>query len=299
MNYFLKLSRAPFLSAVLLPAAVGAAAAYRLTGAISPLKTALVLLTAALIHLGANLLNDWFDFKMGADKGNPHRTPFSGGSADIAEEKTCPEILLVYTAVCFALAAAGGITLMVLAGDEWPVLAIIGAAGALLGIAYTAPPFKLSWRGLGEIAVFMAFGPLPVMAAMYVLAGEMSPLAWCSALPMGLLVTAIIWMNEFPDYDSDRQAGKRTLIVRLGPALARYVYHALMIAAFLFMLFMRRNGMVSGWIWISGIALLMAARAAVILHRSFDQPARLVPAQALTIGAQTITGMALVIGILL
>ncbi|MGD9874065.1 MAG: 1,4-dihydroxy-2-naphthoate octaprenyltransferase [Kiritimatiellia bacterium] len=299
MKYFFKLSRAPFLSAVLLPACVGAAAAWRLNGSVSPVKTGLVLLTAAMIHLGANLLNDWFDFKLGADKDNRHRTPFSGGSADIAEERTCPQILLTYAASCFGLAGATGAALMVLAGDQWPVLAAIGAAGALMGIAYTTPPLKLSWRGLGEFDVFIAFGILPVLAAMYVLAGTMSRLAWQASFPMAMLVTAIIWINEFPDYHSDKQAGKKTLVVRLGPSLARYVYHALMIAAFASIIRLRINNLVSGWIWISGIAMIMAATSSVILHLNYRQPARLIPAQALTIGTQLVTGIALVIGILL
>ncbi|HNR94188.1 MAG TPA: prenyltransferase [Kiritimatiellia bacterium] len=299
MIYFLKISRAPFLSAVLVPVLVGVAAAARDAGGVSPAKTALVVLTAALIHLGANLLNDWFDYKLGADKINPHRTPFSGGSADIAEEKTCPEILLPYAALCFGLAGAAGATLMVLAGDQWPVLAAIGAAGALLGISYTCPPLKLSWRGLGETAVFIAFGVLPVMASMQVLAGGMSRLAWHAAFPMGLLVAAIIWINEFPDHDSDKQAGKNTLVVKLGLSRARYVYHLLMFSAFASLVFLRMGGMVSGWIWLALPALFTAAAASVILHRSYDRPARLVPAQALTIGTHLLTGIALAAGIAL
>ena len=299
MKYFLKISRAPFLSAVLIPVLVGVAAAVRAAGFASPLKTLLMLLTAALIHLGANLLNDWFDFKMGADKDNPHRTAFSGGSADIAEGRTCPEILLVNATACFGLAAAGGMTLMVLAGNQWPALAAIGLAGALLGIGYTTPPLKLSWRGLGELAVCIVFGLLPVMAAMQVLAGGMTRLAWCAAFPMGLLVTAIIWVNEFPDCPADRRAGKRTLVVRLGTARARHVYHAMMIASFASIALMRARTMISGWIWLSLPALLMAAAAAVILHRNHDHPARLVSAQALTIGTHLITGIALTLAILL
>ena len=103
----------------------------------------------------------------------------------------------------------------------WPIAAI-GAASLVAAVAYTAGPFPLAYHALGEVFVFLFFGPIAVCGAELVQAGRVSALALMASLPVGCLATAILLVNNVRDVDGDRRAAKRTLVVRLGrPRRAR------------------------------------------------------------------------------
>lgn len=211
--------RAPMLPATLVPVLVGAAVAVQ-DGFLAVPLLALTLLGVALLQLGANAANDYFDRR--ADDANVTPTRFSGGSRVIQRGLLSARAMLGIAGALFAAGAVLGLLLAATlpSAAMLPVLGL-GAAGALLGLAYTAPPLRLAHRGLGELAVGLGFGPL-VMAGAYLVqraaaTGEatVTPLVWALSLPMGALVAAGLYVNEFPDKPWDAQAGKRTLVVRL------------------------------------------------------------------------------------
>lgn len=299
MNRFLRLSRSPFLTAIVTPVVFATALAYRDAGRVDGLRFLLTLVGLAAAHLGANLLNDYFDFRLGADLANPWRNRFSGGSPDIVEGREKAGVFLRWGLASLAVAAAAGAALAWQVDRGVGPVAWLALAGFACGFLYTAPPVKLVYRGLGEATIFLAFGVLPVWGTYYVQTGVLSARAFAAGLPLACLITNILWINEFPDHDADRAAGKRHLVVRLGLGASRFVYEALAAAAFLLIGAFSAAGVYGPWGLLGLAGLLPAGAAAAILHRRYRDPPALVPAQGLTIAAHLATGLLLTAGLLL
>jgi 1,4-dihydroxy-2-naphthoate polyprenyltransferase len=208
------------------------------------------LLAALLLQIGANLANDLFDFHRGADT-HERLGPLRVTQAGLLS----PQQVQAGMWVTFGLAALLGLYLFAVAG--WPVL-LIGLASILAAIAYTGGPFPFGYYGLGDLVVFLFFGPVAVCGAYFVQAGRVSPLAvWCS-LPMGLLITAILVVNNLRDIRTDAAAGKHTLAVRLGERGARWEYSLCLAGAYLVPTVMAVLGAASVWILLSWLSLPMA-----------------------------------------
>jgi 1,4-dihydroxy-2-naphthoate octaprenyltransferase len=209
---FLRATRLPFLSATIVPVGLGIAVA-GLDGAWSWWKGVLTIIAAACIHLGLNTANDVFDTASGADEANVTPTQFSGGSRVIHYGLMSMRQMQLMSAVFYAAGIGIGLFLAAVS-DFWPVL-VIGIIGGLISYFYTAPPLQLVHRGLGEIAVFLGFGPVMALGAYWVQAERFSGEALYASIPVGLLVALILYVNEIPDRPGDAAAGKRTLPVRL------------------------------------------------------------------------------------
>ena len=206
------------------PVAVGTAvAAAHDTFALLPALAALV--GALLIQVGTNLANDYFDFKNGAD--DEHRLgPTRVTQAGLISEGAVRAAMLA----TFALAALVGVYLVGVGG--WPIL-VIGILSILSGIAYTGGPFPLGYNGLGDLFVFVFFGIVAVCGTYWVQAGVWSWDAFIASLPVGLLSTAILVVNNYRDMETDRKVGKNTLAVRFGARAARAQYVSLVALAFM------------------------------------------------------------------
>lgn len=280
-------ARLPFLTASVLTVAAATAAAWRAEGRLPhPFHALLALVGVALVHAGANLANDYFDHRSGADEGNRFVTPFSGGSRSIQEGIFGARAVLAAAALCLALGAACGVALWRLTPGH-TVLAI-ALAGIALGWCYTAPPLRLAHRGLGELTVALAFGVLPVLGAEFVQRGLVSLEVGWLGVPTGLLVGAILVVNEFPDVEADGRVGKRTLVVRLGTRRAVALYELCVMGAYGSV----AVGIALGWLpWLAALVALVAPltwRAVRLLRAHHDHPRALVPAQAATIGQQAV-----------
>ncbi|MGD9403167.1 MAG: 1,4-dihydroxy-2-naphthoate octaprenyltransferase [bacterium] len=211
---WVRASRAPFLSASLVPVLLGAFAAFWRDGSFSAWRLALTLAGIACVHLGANLANDYYDYKTGCDSENPEPTPFSGGSRVIQDGLISSGAIIGASAALSAVGAAIGLYLNSLVpGNGVIMLALAGIAG---GFLYTAVPVNLSYRGLGEAVVFFCFGPLLVAGSYMVQAGRLDLWALAVSIPAGLLVLAILLVNEVLDVEWDGRAGKNTVVVWLG-----------------------------------------------------------------------------------
>ena len=225
--------RPPTLTAAIAPVLVGTALAIR--DAVFTVGAAGAAMFGALaLQVGANLANDVADFRRGAD------TETRLGPPRVTQQGLVTERgVTVGAAVAFGLAAAAGVYLTVVAG--WIVIAI-GLASIVAAIAYTAGPWPYGYRGLGDVFVFVFFGLLAVGGTYFVQAGELSGEVLFASIPVGLTVTAILNVNNVRDIDTDREAGKRTLAVRLGRPLARAQYVVTVVAAYL----------VAGGLWLVG-----------------------------------------------
>lgn len=293
---WLVVTRAPFLTAVIVPVLVGAAWAHR-AGPVSWLAFALALTGAIALHVAANTWNDYFDWKSGTDQGNnDYFLPFSGGSRSIELGLITPRALAALAWGALGVAAAAGAYLIALRG-----LALVGfgAAGFFLGYFYTAPPVRLAARrGLGELAVALAFGPLATAGTVLAVSGRVALGDFVVGLPVGLLTCAILYINEFPDAESDARAGKNHLVVTLGKRAARFGYLLLVLAPFALI----GGGVLEGKLPAAALAALaglpLALWASAILFRRYQDRA-LVRANAKTIQLQALVGLALVLALFL
>ncbi len=248
------------LPAALAPVAVGSALAladktFRLLPALGALVGAL------LLQIAVNLANDYFDFKTGVDTAErlgPVRVTQSGLIAPSA----------VRTAMLATLGAVGLIGVYLVYVGGWPI-ALIGAASVAGVLGYSGGPYPLASHGLGDLCVFVFFGPLAVLGTHYVQALSFSGAALIMSLPPGFLITAVLVVNNLRDIETDRAAGKRTLAVIIGPAGSRGEYALLVGLAYLVPPVALLTGNHPVWIllpWLSlplalsGIRLIYTAR---------------------------------------
>ena len=182
------------------------------------------LLTALLLQIGSNLANDVFDYERGTD------TPERLGPVRVTQAGLLtPPQVKTGMIVVFALAAVLGLYLAWLGG--WPIL-LIGLAAILSAIAYTGGPFPLGYYGLGDFFVFIFFGLASVAGTYYIQAGFVSAAAWWMSIPPGLIITAILVVNNLRDLENDRKAGKHTLAVILGEGATKTQYLICVFAAY-------------------------------------------------------------------
>ena len=183
------------------------------------------LVGSVFIQIGTNLSNDYSDARRGADTDDrlgPVRVT-AGGLMP-------PRRVLTGTYVAFGIAVAAGAYLAAEAGWE---LLVVGAASILAGVLYTGGPRPYGYEGLGELFVFLFFGLVAVAGSYFVQTEELRWEALALAVPVGLLASAILVVNNVRDVDTDRRAGKRTLAVKLGRERARRLYAAMLVGSFL------------------------------------------------------------------
>lgn len=241
---------------------------------------ALSLALALLAHAGINVLNDYYDHLNGTDAANTGRLfPFTGGSRFIQNRVLSPRQTLLYGLSLFAVVMLGGLWLISHSGMG---LFWIGLAGLGIGWAYSAPPLKLNSRGLGEVCVAAGF-LLIVAGCSFALQGSADPLAWVVGLPYALLVTNILYINQFPDREADRLAGKWHWVVRLTPEVAARGYWLILLLALLALLLAGLAGVLSPWALASLAGFLPGLQAARLLSRHARDPGHLVPAIRMSI----------------
>lgn len=220
----LMLLRLPFMTVTIGAVLLGTAFATWSTGRFNPVHFIMTLLGACFFHIATNVANDYFDFRSGSDAANISGTvPFSGGSRMLVEGFVSPREAL---AVSLIFAAAGSIIGLylnyVLPGNA---ILIIGIVALLFIYGYNGFPFRLVNIGLGEIAIFLAWGPLVVLGSFYVQAGSFHsywPLV--VSVPSGILTTLVLLINEFADRDADRSVGRKTWVILFGFEKSLYVY---------------------------------------------------------------------------
>ena len=182
----------------------------------------LALLGALCLQIGTNLANDYFDFKKGADT-EDRLGPLRVTQAGLVK----PRAMMCAVALVFSLAALASVGLILRAG--WPI-ALIAVTAIVSGLLYTAGPYPLGYLGLGEIFVFVFFGPVAVMGTYYVQSFEMNAGVFFAGLATGCFSSAILVVNNLRDIETDRRSGKKTLAVRFGRSFARKEYFTFIFA---------------------------------------------------------------------
>lgn len=251
------------LPAAAASAIVGSALAFT-DGKFQPGPALAALLVGVLLQIGANFANDVFDFHKGADTQDrlgPVRVTQAG--------LVTPAQMLVWTGIVFGLAGLAGLYLTLAGG--WPVV-IIGVCSILAALAYTGGPFPFGYHGLGDLFVFIFFGLVAVCGTYYVQALEVPMQCIWAAVPMGLLITAILVVNNLRDIETDRKAGKKTLAVRLGAAGAQREYVLCLVGAYLTPIGFWLAGGATPWVLLSWLSLPYAIPIVKTIFRVKGRP---------------------------
>jgi 1,4-dihydroxy-2-naphthoate octaprenyltransferase len=229
-----------------------------------PLRFVAALVGAIFIQVGTNLSNDYSDARRGADADDrlgPVRVT-AGGLVP-------PSQVLVATYVSFGVAVLAGVYLVVVAG--WQLL-LVGGASILAGVLYTGGPKPYGYEGLGELFVFLFFGIVAVAGSYFVQVKHLDWKAFALAVPVGLLASAILVVNNFRDIDSDRRAGKRTLAVRMGRDKTRLMFAVIVYVAFLLAPVTWVFGPMKPWLLLPWLTLPLAAQIVREVRNRTDGP---------------------------
>lgn len=281
-------TRPAFLLVTLIACLVGLAVAHGSGVALDPIRAVATVVLALLAHAGGNVINDYHDRE--ADRLNRDRLfPFTGGSRFIQNGVLSARATALLGYGLLTATMAGGLWLAWVAG---PGLLVIGAAGLLVAWAYSAPPLQLVSRGLGELCIVAAW-LLVVAGADYVQRGAFSVLPWAAGLSYALLVANLLYINQFPDHQGDAAAAKRTVVVRLGPRLAKWGYPLIALLAYAWLVLMAGREVLPQKSAAAAFTLVLSFSATRLLIDHAEEAAELAPAIRQTIAAACLHGLIL------
>lgn len=276
----LAITRMPFTSASILPIlAVGAYFAGVGDNLFNVTNFILCIIGVMIAHLSSNVLNDYFDVKDGTDEENSdYFQQVSGGSRAIElgliTLKGTKKLGFILTAVALLI---GGIILLSTNPANINSVIICALSGLFLGYFYTAPPLRLvAKKGLGELTIFLTFGPLiTIGTAFAIFNGDLNStehLINCLyiGIPMGLLTTNILLINEFPDMESDQKTSKNHLVVTFGKEKSRWIY-LFILALSIFFTYMLATKIENNLILIAiGLLLLYGGYVFSVLYNKYN-----------------------------
>ncbi len=273
---------------------VGTAAAAR-EGPLSWTWLAVTALGIFLLEVAKNASGELVDFDSGTDLAvlPEDRSPFSGGKRVLVDGLLTRGQNVGVAVASYALGAAAGLAIVLWRESDVLWLGVFGVACAFF---YHAPPVALSYRGLGELAVALCYGPLIAAGAFLVQRGSVDQIVILVSLPLGLLIAAFLWVNEFPDARADASAGKRTLVVRLGRPRASRAFAVLLGVAFVGLAFLPSAGApFPVWLGFLGLPYAVAAARRVLRHP--EETSALIPAQSFTLHAFLLYAVGVSVGL--
>ena len=250
-----------------------------------------------LIETGKHCVNDIVDYESGVDLSiEPDKvTPFSGGKKVLTENLLTVKEAKLIGKITLATAAIIGVYIAIY---REPAIWTIGVTGVFLAVAYSLPPFAFCYRGLGEITVGVTYGPLIFLGMYVVMTGHIDTIAILTSLPIGLLVTNILWINQYPDYEADKMNGKRNWVVRLGKKKGLVVYGSIYALFYLFFIAMTLATKNYYWL-ISLISIPMAYKSYRIAAENYNNIPKLVKANQLTSQMYLVMGITMIVTFIL
>ncbi|MDW8465487.1 MAG: prenyltransferase [Chloroherpetonaceae bacterium] len=287
IGIWIKAARAPFLVTSAIPAVLGGVIAYA-NGSFDWVIFVLAFLGILSAHTAADFIDDYFNYKnrnFGNKDQQFHDSPLVRGII------TAEQVLLAFW-LSLGLALAAGVYILIRVGA--PVL-WLAAIGAFIVLFYTSPPIQLNFRGLGETALFLAFGPMIVFSVYFVLTQSFSWLPILAAVPVGIFVMNVGIVSNIFDHNDDIKNGKFTMPVKLGQARAVQVLAAVTILAYLFVV----SGVALRVLPLGCLLTLLTAPMSykmVALARNYTDLSQYQPAMSQAIGVSTLGGLAMVIG---
>jgi 1,4-dihydroxy-2-naphthoate octaprenyltransferase len=248
----------------------------------------MTLIAGVSIHAGTNLANDYFD--QSTDDVNIYFSQFNGGSRMI-QNGIIPSRTILRTSILFYILGSL-MALLILFITNGLLLLIFLIIAVSLGFFYTAVPISLSYHGLGEFAVFVGFGPLGVFSSYYIQVGHInSPLLVIGSVPIALLISMVLFINEFQDVEADAEAGKRTLVVSLGKRRSVKIYAVGMILSYLSVAIAILLSLLPITMILPLLTAPIAIKAIMHVNKNFDKIKELLPANGQTILVHFVFGL--------
>jgi 1,4-dihydroxy-2-naphthoate octaprenyltransferase len=281
-----------FVPASFLQAILGGVAAWAQTGLLNPWFFFLAVTGVTFNHIALNMTDDYFDYHAAVDRRNEQaNNPYAGGSGTLTSGKIQHRHMRFVFTTFYALTILIGLYLCVVQTSWMLAFGVFGMASSYF---YTAPPVRYGYRGFGAISQLINFSFTIGMGAYVLQAVSFSREALVVLLPLGLMMFAMIIINEIPDRQNDAAAGKNTLVVKYGSKNAVWLYVLAMTVAYSLMAFAPLFGFASYWIYPALLTLPWAVRSSIILKKNFREPPHLIPAHLLTIRIHHLTGILLI-----
>ena len=266
-------TRPKFFPASVLPVITGTAFGAHISGALDIYVFLLALVATVCVHAASNVLNDVGDETVGTDRINEKRIyPYTGGSRFIQMGILTQSRMAQLGVGLLLFATLLGVLLFI---EKGPAILLFGLAGIVLAVLYSLGPVRLSSLGIGEVAVCIAFGVLPVSGSAWLQGAPIDLALILFSLPVSIWVGAILFINEVPDIEADGTVGKNTLPVRIGLTASSRLYFTANAAAAIVVVYMTMQGMLPLLAPLVPVALLLLAwRASTAIRVGVsDRPA--------------------------
>jgi len=283
-----------FVPPSIFPAVLGGLVSWATGAGFIPFYFVLVLVALIINHIGLNMTDDYFDYKHSVDKLRPgEKNPYTGGSATLSSGLLSPKSMFKAFTLCYLFTIGVGIYLTLVRG--LPIFAF-GLIGVFCAIFYTAPPISFGHHGLGELAMLVNFGPVIGLGAFYVQAHNLTPQAFLATLPLGIMLFSMIVINEIPDNEEDRAAGKLTLVARYGKKAGSKLYITSWICTYAVIIGSIAFRILPLYTLVALLSLPLVYRSVKILRQNYDNPQKMAPANLDMIKAHSITAFGLIVG---
>lgn len=294
MGIWIQAFRLHFVPTSILPAILGSMVAWSGLHAFNFWYFSLVIIAVTLHHIGLNMIDDAFDYLHAVDRSRgAQKNPYTGGSGVLTTELISVNHVITAAVICYLLALVIAVYLTVAVG--WAVLIFV-AVGVFSSVFYTTPPIKYGYRGFGELSLLVNFGPVVCLGAFYVQTGSLAWEPFIISLVPGFLMWSMIVVNEIPDYEDDRRAGKWNLVARLGRKSGVMLYVAGLICAYGTILLCAILQLTSFHVLLGLITVPLAYKAFRILNENYLDKIKMAPANLATIKLHALTMIFLIIG---
>jgi 1,4-dihydroxy-2-naphthoate octaprenyltransferase len=246
------------------------------------------------IEVAKNASGDIYDYETDVAVVLEDRTDFSGGKRVLVDGLLSISQTWAIAVVFYVLGIGAGVAIVAFREPLaiWP-----GVIGLLLAWSYNGPPGKFAYRGFGELDVAICYGPLICISTYLIQMGDVSGDVVLLSIPLGILIAAFLWINEFPDYEADRKVQKRNLIVRLGRFRASRMLPVIQGSAFLVVASLPAFGLPHS-IWLGGVAIIPAAWVAVKTWQDPERCYRTAPVSAGALVSFLLLSLGMGIGVL-
>jgi 1,4-dihydroxy-2-naphthoate octaprenyltransferase len=276
-----------------MPGILGGMIAWTIDGKFLSGYFLLVMLGLLLNHMALNMTDDYYDFRHLVDVfATDGKNPYTGGSGLLSSGLIQPQKMRQVFITFYLIAIAIGVFLGVMRGA---FILLLLAIGFFCAYFYTAPPIRFGYRGLGEVAQLLCFGPGIGIGAYYVQTQRISWEAFWGTLPFGIMLFSMITINEIPDYDEDRKGGKLNLVARFGRETGVWLFVLSLFSAYGAIV----TGVILGRIPVLGLISLLtlpiAYKTVSILKTFYQEPIKMAPANLGMICTHNFTAILLIL----
>jgi len=287
-------SRYHFIPPSFFPAAIGSIVSWSSYNSFSLYFFALVILGVIINHIALNMTDDYFDYKHAVDNTKPgEKNPYTGGSGTLTSGLIRPKKMLSVFIFLYLIVIILGVYLAFERG--WPIIAF-GLFGIFWSVFYTSPPIQFAHHGLGELGLLINFGPIIGLGAFFVQSQQVTIEAFLATLPCGIMLFSMIIINEIPDIQEDKLAGKLTLVARFGKKTGIKLYILSWIVTYCILLFSVLFSILPWPVLLSFISLPLVIDSIQKLVKTHRQPEKLFSANKRMIQSHGLTSFAIIAG---